>query len=287
MSHFTVMVIGDNPEEQLAAYQENNMGDCPMEYMEFNDTEPEVRKQYEEEDEETKAKYPDFKSYIEEYHGYKIDEEQGKYGYWENPNAKWDWYQLGGRWSGMLKIKPGATGTIGETSWMSQGAAGIDQAKKGDIDLGLIRKEQADKAVKQYQLAMSIFGEHPTNESWATIRDRNPENTETAREDYWNQPRCKAWKDEQRKDFLNFPFGFHTTPDEFLISEEQYKQKAIDGALTTFAVIKDGKWHERGKMGWWAMVSDKMEEADWNKEFAKLFDETPDDTLISIYDCHI
>ena len=47
MSHFTVLVIGDNVEEQLAPYQENNMGDCPEEYMEFNDREQECRKEYE------------------------------------------------------------------------------------------------------------------------------------------------------------------------------------------------------------------------------------------------
>lgn len=37
MSHFTVIVVGDNIEESLAPYQENNMGDCPEEYMEFCD----------------------------------------------------------------------------------------------------------------------------------------------------------------------------------------------------------------------------------------------------------
>ena len=44
MSHFTVMVIGDNPEEQLAPYQENNMGDCPQEYLEFNDLTESLKK---------------------------------------------------------------------------------------------------------------------------------------------------------------------------------------------------------------------------------------------------
>jgi len=170
MSHFTVMVIGNNPEEQLAKYQENNCGDCPKEYLEFMDKAVEYEDEYENgsremilidgeyfypwdskfqveitEEEYKKAKenkekylseesnilsggerkyyrnrvYPKeakevkvphkerFET-IEEYlenQGYDKDDLTGKYGYWENPNAKWDWYQLGGRWTGMLKLK--------------------------------------------------------------------------------------------------------------------------------------------------------------------------------------
>lgn len=40
MSHFSVMVICDTVEEletMLAPYQENNMGDCPKQFLEFND----------------------------------------------------------------------------------------------------------------------------------------------------------------------------------------------------------------------------------------------------------
>ena len=33
--HFSIIVAGDNWEEQLAPFQENNMGDCPEEYLEF------------------------------------------------------------------------------------------------------------------------------------------------------------------------------------------------------------------------------------------------------------
>jgi hypothetical protein len=38
-------------------------------------------------------------------------------------------------------------------------------------------------------------------------------------------------------------------------------------------------------MGWWACVSDEKD--NWSEEFAKLLDEIPDDTLLSVYDCHI
>lgn len=83
MSHFSVAVIchtDDDAELErlLAPYQENNMGDCPKEFLTF----------YEDEDCD-------------------VDEETGKRGYWENPNKKWDWWQIGGRYHNLFKTKTG------------------------------------------------------------------------------------------------------------------------------------------------------------------------------------
>ena len=36
-----------------------------------------------------------------------IDEITGEKGYWHNPVAKWDWYSIGGRFSGLLVTKDG------------------------------------------------------------------------------------------------------------------------------------------------------------------------------------
>lgn len=93
MSHFAVAVFchtddGAELERLLAPYQENNMGDCPKEYLAFV------------EDEDCD-----------------VDEETGKRGYWENPNAKWDWWQIGGRYYNWFKTKDGRPvnyGQIGE-----------------------------------------------------------------------------------------------------------------------------------------------------------------------------
>lgn len=37
---------------------------------------------------------------------YDYDEERGVHGYWHNPNAKWDWYSIGGRWSDFIDCNP-------------------------------------------------------------------------------------------------------------------------------------------------------------------------------------
>ena len=55
--------------------------------------------------EASKEKYPTMDKLAKEYFGYR--KVNGKYGYMSNPNAKWDWYQEGGRWNGYLTKKNG------------------------------------------------------------------------------------------------------------------------------------------------------------------------------------
>lgn len=63
-----------------------------------------------------KELYPTFEEYMKKTSSRKFDEEMQDYGYWENPNAKWDWYLIGGRWSDRLVAKDGVTGKKGEPS---------------------------------------------------------------------------------------------------------------------------------------------------------------------------
>lgn len=101
MSHFSVAVITKTEDKKeithlLAPYQENNNLDCPKEYLEFFDIDEELRDRYENENNSIKKRYPTFEKYMNHY-GYKKNEYTGRYGYYENPNAKWDWYAIGGR----------------------------------------------------------------------------------------------------------------------------------------------------------------------------------------------
>ena len=57
--------------------------------------------------EASKAKYPTIDKLAKEYFGYR--KVNGRYGYMSNPNAKYDWYSEGGRWSGYLTHKRGKT----------------------------------------------------------------------------------------------------------------------------------------------------------------------------------
>lgn len=274
MSHFTVLVIGEDVDGQLAPFQENNMGDCPKEYLEFNDVEEEYKEDYEngstemyekpdgsyeyswnlsEEEKQTlkkvdlpyKEKYKSFEDFIESYEGYSKDEETGKYGYWENPNRKWDWYKEGGRWSGLLRVKE-------EAQDKYDGCTHVDQIYKGDLDL-TPDKSIYDKSARFWELY--IDGEEPKN--------------------------------EDEKDMVKYSFYKKEYYTNRFKTKENYAK--IQASLGTFAVLKDGEWFEKGEMGWFGCSSETHEESQaWDESFVeKWIQDLPDDTLLTVVDCHI
>jgi hypothetical protein len=50
--------------------------------------------------------FPTLDEYLE-YMGYEKDDQTGKYGYWTNFKGYWDWFQIGGRWAGLLDLRKG------------------------------------------------------------------------------------------------------------------------------------------------------------------------------------
>lgn len=47
--------------------------------------------------------YPTFEAFMEDWTGNEArDLKTGRYGYWQNPNKKWGWWTIGGRWSGSV-----------------------------------------------------------------------------------------------------------------------------------------------------------------------------------------
>lgn len=125
--HFTVAVITDGKpsadeiEELMAPYQENNLGLVSEEYLEFYPlTEDEIsdfKNGYE--IEKSDGKIPSgtsFDTYLRDFCGYDYDRDSKQYGYYENPNAAWDAYRIGGRWCGTLTV-PKGKGERGEPAW--------------------------------------------------------------------------------------------------------------------------------------------------------------------------
>ena len=57
--------------------------------------------------------------------------------------------------------------------------------------------------------------------------------------------------------------------------------------ISAFAVVKDGKWYERGKMGWFGVVTDEKDKDAWSEQVKQLLASLHPDTLLTMYDCHI
>lgn len=61
----------------------------------------------------------------------------------------------------------------------------------------------------------------------------------------------------------------------------------IERKQIPFAIITpDGQWNERGKMGWWACVSDEKESDDWENMVLKIYEAHKDCIGVGL-DCHI
>lgn len=255
--------------------------------------------------------YPTFEKYMEDYEGYKRpDPKTGKYGYWFNPQAKWDWFQVGGRWAGYFLIKPEYQavhfGEKPEFGWehtdypegrklmeqkLQEGR--VDTALKRHIDFEAMMQYGRDKAAKRYDVVMNlILKDLPVNESWEVIRnDCKGRDIPKVRDLYWNQPRCAAFKAyienaDNRRVLEEYGIDwFDGNPDEYLMTREQYVRFHGLKAVTTFAILHNGQWAERGRMGSFAFVHNEKD--NWEEIFQKILAEIPDETRLTILDCHI
>ena len=301
MSHFAVAVISRTPEEVdrlLAPYQENNMGDCPSEYLEFVDTEESERQIYETGYMEKvqapdgqlfdkydpkfrdtnspgfpikciipegykevlisyKEQYPTFKEYMDACGDGNWDPETGRYGYWTNPNAKWDYWRVGGRFRGLLKA---SKGTLGELSWeytmdkenqYLEAAGQYDQAQIKDIDFSLDR-EIYDEAARFWEV-------------YVEKAPLKPEETPEAFESFYTPEYYKQL------------YG----------SKEDYaKEKAC---FSTWAfVTPEGEWYQKGDMGWWATHNGTAESfRNFSEAFERILSECDPEWYITVVDCHI
>lgn len=298
MSHFTVMVFGDDIEEQLQPFHEFECTGINDQYVIDEDVTEEIQERIDEDGDMDDAlgwygledKIVEDESEVDTVG----DECPHKYGYAivkdgvlikavnrTNPNRQWDWYQIGGRWSGFLKLKEGAEGENGERSWTNSGrdisADRCDSAIKRDIDIEGMRDDAGNDAGNEWDKIHNVVGD-TTWESWDSVRGRIS-NIDEARDFYNGQTALELI----RKAEIFYWSGL----DDFLVSREEYVSQARSKAISTFAVLKDGVWYEKGDMGWWGCVSDEKDQGDWDAEVGRLIDSVSDDTRITIVDCHI
>lgn len=145
--HFPVSVISKNREDiekLMAPFQDNNMGTCPRQYLTFVNAEQEYEK------EEHSRAYASLYEFAND-NGYAFNESKGVHGRWENPNAKWDWYQVGGQFDGYIPLKSG-------------GRASCCRIREADL-----RKSNA-----AYNMALRYWDENVTPEGYfdASVREQ-------------------------------------------------------------------------------------------------------------------
>lgn len=308
MSHSTVLVIGPNVEEQLAPFDEN-LAVEPYPKPVDADTLQRMIEHYRKEGTPTQqrtavlARYDEATGFVlgveladvqRLYHAYDDCElrlaDQPKqsgdsaYVYLStyNPRSRWDWFAVGGRWTGFYKLKRGARGLTGEPGLRTEKAKPgyADQCFKRDVDVEGMRVEAEIAAATRYDAAHRIIAGRVVK-PWSEFlkeRDAGTLTIDEARTRYHAQEVVKAFEAAGRE------WAF-VEIEPLLVERAAYLQRARDDALTTFAVLQDGEWHEQGRMGWFGLVADEQD--DWAADYAQRFDALPGDALLTIVDVHI
>lgn len=262
MSHFTVMVIGEDIDSQLYPYDGQTEDQAYLEFKEadLSNADEEFAKHGEEG--ETKE------GFMASWYGY--DVELDKYGYWHNPNAKWDWYQIGGRWAGSLLVtKQGqmdvATGKAEPNfSW------GWDEESKEKV----LSEARVDSTLKKYVDIEAM--EKPLRESASKCWDE------------WHAGiKDLPEEDKEKRRWIDKNLGWMTTIQDIeritTMSKEEYV--ACMSNWAPYALLWNGKWYEKGTMGWFAISTN--EESNWSAQFKELWKEIPEDAQVTMVDCHI
>lgn len=251
MSHFTVAVFSHDIEDVdmlLAPFDENTEDPQYLEFMVSSFSKQEALANYEENKQEEET----FEDFVSREYGYLVNE-SGDVGYYANSNAKWDWYQVGGRWFGALKLKPGCSGFQGSPSFMVSGEheeGTCDQALVRDVDFSM-DQDAYDKAIR----------------FWEVVVDGDA-----------------RLEGEDSEDFYSF-----LKPSYYIErwgTKENYARSQASFGTWAF-LTPDGEWVENGRMGWFA-CSDATKES--RKSYAERFSEmiaNSQDLYITIVDCHI
>lgn len=202
-----------------------------------------------------------------------------------NPNKHWDWWVIGGRWTGSLKMKDGTVIVTGRPGLMTppprQGFA--DTAVLKDIDLDGMRADAEQEARNFHAKVQAAIAGTPELEiSIAAYREAK-DFSQATKDAFFGQPRLKALNEA-------FPNTFYTLDlyDRAALPLETLIEQARGAAIGAYAVVKDGEWYERGQMGWWGISHNEKDTDDWNAELAKLLDGLdPEATVLTMVDCHI
>ena len=118
------------------------MGDCPKEFLDTYTYELEKDDDIEWLDFENESQAREHCEKV----GVKFNPKNGS---WSNSKAKWDWYQVGGRWYGYFVKKADGYGKKGSRSWMDvrpdTDDNSVDIVRKGDIDIDeVIKRNNGD-----------------------------------------------------------------------------------------------------------------------------------------------
>lgn len=288
MSHFVVLVVGEDHEYELAPFHEFECTGIDDEFVVDVDETEKVLKHAEKKGKSLQDALAWFglkdRKIQSESEALRGEGEPHKYGYAvvtpdgrlvkavdrTNPNHKWDWWVVGGRWSNQILLKDGTT---------------CNRAKKGEIDFEMMRSNAESEAFKDWTDVHAVLDLHSAIIPWNIVREEKfPGEIDKAREFYNAQPgvaAVQAWSKAN-----DYRLGFLCEIEPFLVSRDAYVKSAVENSFVYFAFLKDRKWCERGRMLMFACVSGEKDPETWAATFNNFVASLGDNETLTIVDCH-
>ena len=299
MSHFTVLVItpDNNPGTLEAALQPFHEYECTGiedQYVVDVDVTDEVEKAWDKAGPEDRAVGKE--QFALDYGGYRLYGE--RFYRRTNPNKKWDWWAVGGRWQGLLipkdraGTKSGKPGLMGSTS----GRGGVDSLRRDNLDLGAMkaaavgeRRERWASCFKEAELLglpvdqleakRRAFGRESerVRAAWDALPDA------PGKPQYWDYRTENFDKELAKYDHVFNDWGPRATLDDVDIAA----WIAAAPALAPYAILRGAEWLAKGEMGWFGYSDDKVKQGDWEAFCGTVLETTQPDHWLTMVDCHI
>lgn len=295
MSHFTVLVPAKDEEDlgrKLLPYHEYETTSIE-DYVEFVPADmkylDEMFKEY--------GEGESFDEFAQDWGGYERNDD-GVLGRVTNPNAKWDWWSIGGRWNGLLTLKKerelahgasmGVDGVMDSHHSKDDYSASV--ALVGDVDWLAMRAEgQTSRRLRHrefneaYEIALRRF----ENVGGITpdVAGRYEEwcNANPNVKDVFRSANEFAAAREAFDKLKYFMWGL----DDFTDLRGDIDEYCRARALTYAFIDEEGRWHQKGEMGWWGVDDKSQATDDYHDAFWQMIDRLQEDTLVYVVDCHI
>lgn len=209
-----------------------------------------------------------FEDFVNYFYGY--TKKDDKFVTYENPNAKWDWYVVGGRWKDFFVGKDGRN---------------YNFLQKKDIDFDTLFKEANEKANELWNKYYNVVGDKKLKSWNDCLNEIKESNIDYKREDilnlYQSQPNFDL------VDKLSSEIKTFNCPIDFFKggNKEEFFNKMNFSAIGTYATIHEGKWYEKGRMGWFGMSFD--ENYNWESDYLAFIENLDENDWFTIVDCHI
>lgn len=190
----------------------------------------------------------------------------------EDPDAEdggystghWDWWEIGGRWGDVLKLKAGATALgrgeiLGQPHhqygpWLKERGPLVQaaQARRGDIDFEAMEAEALQRAIRAWEVYLPALLTTPASEPWHVVyprtealrtEGRHPE-ANAMIDAYHRQPRVASWSAAWKAHAGN-SWGPPYPVEDLGEDREEFLARQAAQAWTPHDFLYRGHWSQR------------------------------------------